>query len=75
MLWYFRPTDYFESAITHKGKVISNLDGTYCGYLNFDNIRYWDGRFIKPFKVTNPSLSSSLMTNILSNPITAEGRI
>lgn len=34
-----------------KGKAVSAFDGTYCGYLNFDGVRYWDGRFIKPFRV------------------------
>lgn len=46
-----RPTDYFAGEIMKNGKKVSTFDGTYCGYLNFDNVRYWDGRFIKPFKV------------------------
>lgn len=40
------------------GKKASTFDGTYCGYLNFDNVRYWDGRFIKPFKVQSIIISS-----------------
>ena len=46
-----RPTDYFAGEITKNGKKASTYDGTYCGYLNFDNIRYWDGRFMNPFRV------------------------
>lgn len=46
-----RPSDYFVGEITKNGKKSSTFDGTYCGYLNFDNVRYWDGRFIKPFRV------------------------
>jgi hypothetical protein len=46
-----RPSDFFEGAITLKGKAISSFDGSYCGYLNFDKIRYWDGRFLKAFRV------------------------
>lgn len=46
-----KPTDYFAGSILKKGKAVSAFDGTYCGYLNFDNVRYWDGRFIKPFRV------------------------
>jgi hypothetical protein len=30
---------------------VSQIDGTYCGYINFDKIRYWDGRFLKAFKL------------------------
>lgn len=46
-----RPTDYFASTITQKGKPVSSFAGTYCGYLDFDNIRYWDGRFLKAFRM------------------------
>jgi hypothetical protein len=47
----YRPTDYFESAIHKNGKEVSKFDGTYCGYINFDNVRYWDGRYLQAFKV------------------------
>jgi hypothetical protein len=46
-----KPTDYFEGNITKNGKSVSSFDGTYCGFLNFDKVRYWDGRQLKPFKV------------------------
>ncbi len=46
-----RPTDYFEGEILKNGKKASKFDGTYCGYLNFDGVRYWDGRHMKPFRV------------------------
>ena len=48
---YFRPSDYFTSSIMHKGKAVCNIDGTYCGYLNFDDVRYWDGRYMQGFKM------------------------
>lgn len=46
-----RPSDYFAGDIMKNGKKVSSFDGSYCGYLNFDNVRYWDGRFVKPFRV------------------------
>lgn len=51
-LRYTRPTDYFESAIYKGGKAVSQFDGSYMGYINFDEIRYWDGRYLKAFKVS-----------------------
>lgn len=36
--------EYFEGTIEHKGKVISNVYGNYCGYIDFDGVRYWDHR-------------------------------
>ena len=47
-----KPTDYFESAIYKGGKSVCKFDGTYCGYINFDGVRYWDGRYLKSFRVT-----------------------
>jgi hypothetical protein len=46
-----RPTDYFESAIYSGGKPVCYFDGTYCGFINFDKIRYWDGSFLRAFRV------------------------
>ena len=36
--------EYFEGTITHKGKHICNVYGNYCGYIDFDGVRYWDQR-------------------------------
>lgn len=46
-----KPTDYFDSAIYAKGKAVCKFSGSYCGFINFDNVRYWDGRFLKAFRV------------------------
>jgi hypothetical protein len=46
-----KPTDYFDSTIFAKGKAVSKFSGSYCGFINFDNVRYWDGRFLKAFRV------------------------
>lgn len=62
-----RPSDYFESTIQHKGKAICQIDGTYCGYINFDKVRYWDGRFLKAFKVELPSTQIQLDENTLES--------
>lgn len=48
---YYRPTDYFEGHIMEKDKKISKFYGTYCGFLDFDGVRYWDGRYIQGFKI------------------------
>lgn len=47
----FRPSDYFSGRILSKGKVVSNVSGTYLGFVNVDDVRYWDGRFMHPIKV------------------------
>lgn len=40
-----RPSDYLEGQIKDAaGKVLSNCTGTYCGYIDFDGVRYWDYR-------------------------------
>ena len=33
-----------------KGNQVSSIFGTYLGYLEFDNKRYWDARDVKPFQ-------------------------
>ena len=42
-IFLYRPSDYIEGTITKGGKAISKYDGSYCGFLNFDGTRYWDG--------------------------------
>lgn len=44
-----KPTDYMEGEIKSGKTVISKLFGSYMGFLEFDNVRYWDARDIKPF--------------------------
>lgn len=34
-----------------KGKSVSKFYGTYCGFLTFDGVRYWDGRFMQGIKI------------------------
>lgn len=46
-----RPTDFFEGTITKGGKAACTFDGSYCGFINFDKVRYWDGRYLKAFKI------------------------
>lgn len=48
---YHRPTDYFEGTINQKGKSVSKFYGTYCGFINFDDVRYWDGRYLQGTKI------------------------
>lgn len=46
-----KPTDYFSGEITVNGKVVSKCTGSYNGFIDFDGIRYWDFRKIKPFRI------------------------
>lgn len=72
--WKYRPSDFFDSVITYKGKPVCSFDGSYCGYLNFDKIRYWDGRFLKAFRVKNASYRMFTMKRLLIQ-ISARERI
>jgi hypothetical protein len=33
-------------------KALCLVRGTYCGYVDFDDERYWDYKFMTPFRVT-----------------------
>ena len=46
-----RPQDYFTGTIKFNEKVVSNITGTYMGYMEFDGIRYWDARDFQSFPV------------------------
>lgn len=43
--------DYIIGAIEKDGEVVSEIYGNYCGYLNFDDVRYWDARNTLKFPV------------------------
>lgn len=34
-----------------KDQKITSVTGTYLGYINIGNERYWDYRYVKPYKV------------------------
>ena len=38
------PKDYFVGEIKQHGKVVSKMFGSYMGYIDFDGVRWWDGR-------------------------------
>ena len=46
-----RPQDYFTGTIKFNEKEVSNITGTYMGYMEFDGIRYWDARDFQSFPV------------------------
>ena len=47
-----KPSDYVEGLVKNQaGDTVSRLYGTYLGYLEFDGVRFWDVRHVKPFKV------------------------
>ena len=51
----FRPQDYFTGTIKKDNKVVSNIYGTYLGFIEFDGIRYWDARDVKPYVLHKPA--------------------
>lgn len=44
-----RPQDYFAGAIRRDGKEVCRIYGSYLGFLEFDGVRYWDARDLRPF--------------------------
>lgn len=58
-----RPTDYFSGEIKQNKSVISKVYGTYLGFIEFDEVRYWDiteNVYLKSFENPNQIQSSSL---------------
>jgi hypothetical protein len=58
-----RPSDYFSGEILRNGKKVSNILGTYLGFIEFDEVRYWDIRdsvYLKTYDNPNQRKSSSL---------------
>ena len=43
--------DYLEGYIEKNNETVSEIYGTYCGYLEFDGERYWDARDTIKFEV------------------------
>ena len=47
-----RSQEYFEGLIYQNGKQVSDVFGNYCGYVDFNGLRYFDVRRVKDvFKV------------------------
>ncbi|CAD8170761.1 unnamed protein product [Paramecium octaurelia] len=55
-----KPTDYFEGEIKRGKTTLSKLFGSYMGFADFDGVRYWDARVVKPFamQILKSSLES-----------------
>lgn len=37
-----KPSDFFAGKISVKGQEVSTISGTYLGFIDFDDVRYWD---------------------------------
>ena len=47
-----KPSDFLQGIIYDaQGNQLSKLEGTYLGYLEFDKIRYWDARHVRPYTI------------------------
>jgi hypothetical protein len=44
-----KPSDYFMGTVTEAGRELCTVSGTYLGFMDFGNERYWDSRYIEPF--------------------------
>jgi len=45
-----KPSDYIEGTIFVKGEPVSQITGTYLGWLEIDGKRYFDYRYTQPFE-------------------------
>lgn len=45
-----RPSDYLSGTIKVADKVVSKVYGTFMGFIEFDDQRYWDYRYVLPFQ-------------------------
>ena len=43
----FKKQDYIWGEITQNGRRVCEIKGNYVGYLDFDDVRYWDYREIE----------------------------
>ena len=55
-----KPSDYVTGLLMCRGEVVSQLGGSYMGYLEWDKVRYWDRRESSPFAVSSIQASFDL---------------
>ena len=55
------PKDYFAGEIKKDGVVVSKIFGSFMGYVDFDGVRFWDGRRMQNFEIL-PVEPRNLMT-------------
>jgi len=46
-----KPKDFVRGTITVKGKVVSNIEGSYCSAIRIDGNKYFDWRYSVPHKL------------------------
>jgi len=61
-----RPSDYIEGVITVNGEPVSTVRGTYMGYIEIDDKRYFDYRYTQPFECRQEK--SPLMSDFQYRP-------
>lgn len=60
-----RPSDYLEGALMVEGEVRACLKGTYLGWLEWDEVRYWDVRFCEFDCNVSSNISPSIRSSYL----------
>ncbi|CAD8208744.1 unnamed protein product [Paramecium octaurelia] len=55
VMW--KASDYLSGEIKQKGKKVCKIYGSYMGYIEFGEVRYWDVNYIRPYecKVFKPN--------------------
>ncbi|CAK72506.1 unnamed protein product (macronuclear) [Paramecium tetraurelia] len=53
----WKASDYLSGEIKQKGKKVCKIYGSYMGYIEFGEVRYWDVNYIRPYecKVFKPN--------------------
>ena len=51
------PQDFFSGDISVKNQKVSQIYGSYLGFIEFDAVRYWDFRELKPHTMIIPDLA------------------
>jgi hypothetical protein len=48
----WKASDYFQGDIRKNGHRVSKIYGSYMGFINFDDKRYWDYSVVQPYQFT-----------------------
>jgi len=55
--------DYVSGWIKKNGVKVSEVTGTYMGYVEFDKVRYWDIRHMNNFHIIAPTIDNVIKSD------------